>query len=249
MGETLEALHRLQAVERRLATLRREKEARARRVEYHKRRATTAEERLKENHNTIRERQVKLDAIQLDVTAREESVNKHRQALNMAKTNKEYAAILTALNTEKADNAKLETEILQLMDEVQGLQDETAAVEEEKAGLLEEVAHAEEALRTYETESRQQYSELNSARDEHAENVPPTALATFSRVAEHHDGEAMVPVSKLHPKRDEFGCSGCNIKVTLEVVNALQTSDEIQVCKVCGRILFLEKPAAQRTHT
>ena len=55
----------------------------------------------------------------------------------------------------------------------------------------------------------------------------------------------MVPVHKLHPKREEYMCGGCNLKVTLEIVNSLQTRDEIQVCKVCGRILFIETPQTQ----
>ena len=33
--------------------------------------------------------------------------------------------------------------------------------------------------------------------------------------------------------------------LTLEVVNLLKTSDEIQICKVCGRILYLENAARQ----
>jgi predicted nucleic acid-binding Zn-ribbon protein len=50
----------------------------------------------------------------------------------------------------------------------------------------------------------------------------------------------------MHPKRDEYLCSGCNMKVTLEVINALQTRDELQTCKVCGRILYWEAPEKQR---
>ncbi len=246
MGETLEALHRLQTVERQLATFRRDREAMERRVEFHKRQVAGAEEKFKERHDTALERQVKLDALQLDVAAREESVGKHRQALNQAKTNKEYAAILTAMNTEKADNSKLETEILKLMDEVQELQDDISNIEADKAKLLEDMAAAQQKLSTYDTKSRRQYDGLNDERERCADKVPPTALSTFNRVADHHDGEALVPVCKLHPKRDEFGCSGCNMKVTLEVVNTLQTRDELQICRVCGRILFLETPAAQR---
>lgn len=246
MGDTLEALHRLQAVERQLATFRRDRESLERRVVYHKRQAEEAEQKLKERHDTTRERQVKLDALQLDVTAREESVDHHRQALNTAKTNKEYAAILTAMNTEKADNSKLETEILRLMDAVQELQDDTSNLEAARAELLEDVAGAEKALGTYEAESRRQFEGLRDDREQCAEKVPPSALATFNRVAGHHDGEALVPVCKLHPKREEYGCSGCNMQVTLEIVNTLHTRDDIQICRVCGRILFLETPAAQR---
>lgn len=247
MGETLEALHRLQAVELQLAEIRRERDAKARRVEYHKRQVRTAEEKFQQNRETIRERQARLDTLQLEVSSREDAINRHRQLLNRAKTNREYAAILTAMNTEKADNAKLETEILQLMDFVQNLKNEAAAIEAQKARLLEDVTRAEEALRNYDAECQQQDHGLRADREECAEKVPPSALASFTRVAEHHDGEAMVPIAKLHPKRDEYICSGCNITVTLEVVNALQTRDELQVCKVCGRILYLESPETQRS--
>lgn len=247
MGETLEALCRLQAVELQLAEFRHAREAKTRRIEYHKRQIAKTEEKLQKSRASFRERQSRLDAIQLDITAREESVDKHRQALNKAKTNKEYAAILTAMNTEKADNSKLETQLLQLMDVCQGLKDETALADAEKASLLEDLARAQEVLNTYDAESQQQRDSLQAERDACAEKVPPTALANFDRVAEHHDGEAMVPVVKLHPKRDEYVCSGCNMKLTLEVTNSLQSRDEIQICKVCGRILYLETPATQRS--
>ncbi|MGB2986943.1 MAG: C4-type zinc ribbon domain-containing protein [Phycisphaerae bacterium] len=249
MGKTLEALHRLQAIERKLAELRRNREAKTRRLEYHQRQIRKADEKLQKNQLAIRERQKRFDALQLEVTSREESIDKHRQVLNRAKTNKEYAAILTAMNTEKADNAKLETGILQLMEEIQNVKDEVATVGAEKAKVLGEAAHAEEVLCTYNAESQQQRDDLQAERDTCAEQIPPAMLAMFNRVAEHLDGEAMAPITKLHPKRDEYACSGCNMKVTLDVVNALQTRDEIQPCKVCGRILYLETPETKRSRT
>jgi predicted nucleic acid-binding Zn-ribbon protein len=247
MGKTLEALHRLQAVELKLAELRREREGKARRVEFHKRQVKKADERLQENHLTVRERQKRLDALQLDVASREESINRHRQALNKAKTNKEYAAILTAMNTEKADNAKHETGILQLMDEIQALGDEAVSIEAEKAKLLGELARAEETLHAFDVESKPQGDELQADRDACADDIPAATLMTFTRVAKHNDGQAMAHIVRLRPKRDEFTCSGCNMNIALEVVNALQVRDEIQLCKVCGRILYLESAERQRS--
>ncbi len=245
MGQVLEALHRLQEVELELAELRRDRSVKVRRVESLNRQVRKADERIQQSQLSVRQRQIRLDALQLDVSAREDSVSKHRQALNKAKTNKEYAAILAAMNTEKADNAKYETEILQLMEEVQSQTAEMEEIEAERAKLQEGVAKAEENLRKFDEANKNQADALQSRRDECAEHLEPTTLNTFTRVAEHHDGEAMVPVSKLHPKRDEFMCSGCNIKMTLEIVNALQTRDEIQMCESCGRILYLETQAAR----
>jgi predicted nucleic acid-binding Zn-ribbon protein len=216
-------------------------------VDHHKRQIAKTDEKLNEDRISLRERQARLDALQLDIAAREESIDKHRQALNKAKTNKEYASILAAMNTEKADNAKLETQLLQLMDACQSLKDEAARIDEGRALLLKDLNRAEEALQSYDAESQERRDGLQAERDACADRVPPSALATFNRVAEHHDGEAVVPVIRLHPKRDEYACSGCNMKLTLEVVNSLQSRDEIQVCKVCGRILHIETPATQRS--
>ena len=241
MGETLEALHRLQEVELQLAAIRRKREVKARRVEIHKRRIEETENRLEGNRRTIRERQAKLDALQLDVATRDESIKKHREALNSAKTNKEYGAILSAMNTEKADNAKLESGILELMEQIQALEAEGSRIEEERQALANNVKTAEEALREFDAGSRDTTERLEQKREDCSAKIAPTTLASFTRVAEHHDGEAMSPVMKLHPKRDEYACEGCNMKVTLEIVNALRVRDEIQLCPVCGRILYFEQ--------
>ncbi len=37
-----------------------------------------------------------------------------------------------------------------------------------------------------------------------------------------------------------LSCGGCNMKVALEIINALQSRDEIQTCSACGRLLYLE---------
>ncbi len=246
MGQVMEALHRLQAVERRLAEIRRDEEAKVRRIDHHKRLARNAEEKLQETRLRQRTRQVRLDALQLDVGAREDSVARHRQALNKAKTNKEYAAILTAMNTEKADNAKLETEILQLMEETQTLDTQANGIEEEKRKVLADVARTEEALSAFDAQSQSERKNLEAKRDEFAKEIPPSTLITFTRVAEHRDGEVLVPVSKMHPKRDDYVCSGCNITLTLEDINMLKMRDEIQICRVCGRILYWEDAPGQQ---
>ena len=64
-------------------------------------------------------------------------------------------------------------------------------------------------------------------------------MQIFLRVDERHDGEAMAPVTRVNPRREEYACSGCNIRVSIEVVSALQGKGDIQYCKVCGRILYL----------
>jgi predicted nucleic acid-binding Zn-ribbon protein len=241
MGEVLNTLQQLQKIELKLAAIRRNLESRARKVTAQQRNAAEAEERLRQNLMATRQLTAKLDAATLEVAVKDEAISKHREALNKAKTNKEYAAILSAMNTEKADTAKNENDILVQMEEVQSLKNHGTAILEEKAKYLEGVAAAEAALKAYEKSCAEELGTLRASREKFAESIAPGTLSVFTRVAEHHDGEAMASVIKLHPKRNDWACSGCNMNVSLPIVDSLRIKDEIQICQFCGRILFVGK--------
>lgn len=189
---------------------------------------------------------MRIDSQSLDAAAREESISKHRQALNKAKTNKEYAAILEAMNTEKADNTKVEDATLKLMEELAKVKAEGELIEAEKAKVVEQVRRADQAVKSYLEECNGELQRLRSERETLAAAMNVQTVETFNRVAARHDGEALATVAKPRPKRDEYICGGCNITVTLEVVNALQTKEDLQTCKVCGRILYLDSQLLPR---
>ncbi len=245
MGAILEELRRLQGFELQLANIRQTREAKVRQVEIHRRQVRQVDEKLQANHQKAREAQVRIDALSLEVAVKEESVNRHRQGLNKAKTNKEYAAVLTALNTEKADNTKVEDDVLKLMEELSTIKAEGATIEAEMAKVSQHAATAEAAVQAFDEQSEAHRSGLQAERDRVAAGINVQTVDIFNRIAQHHDGEAMAPVTMPRPKREEYSCGGCNIQVTLDVVNSLKTRDEVLTCKVCGRILYMDLPAAE----
>ena len=244
MGELLEGLHRLQVVELKLAVIRRNRETKLRQIELFQKKVKQVEDKLIQHQRTSREQQMRLDSLSLDAAAREESINKHRQALAKAKTNREYAAILTAMNTEKADNAKVEGDALQRMEELQSLKNVQTALEAEHAKASADVKRAEQALAEFDAAGGKELAQIQAQRNEIALRIEPTALAAFTRLALKHEGEAMAPVEKVHPKRDDYVCGGCNINLRLEIINALATREDVQLCHACGRILYLPAQAA-----
>ncbi len=245
MGETLEALHRLQAVELQLAEIRSQREVIQRRVEVHRRRLLQANDRIEQLSVGSRRKQMDVDALSLDVASREASIIKHREALNNAKTNKEYSTILAAMNAEKADTGKIESQVLERMEEVQSIGNEITQIDEEKKTHTDALALAEEKLAAFDERHKKESNRLTKERKECESGIAPTTLSSFNRVADHLEGEAMAIVGKVHPKRDEYVCTGCNLKISLEIVNILQSRDEIQLCKCCGRILFVESSIAK----
>jgi len=240
MGKTLDALRHLHEVEQTLGDLRREEEAKRRQVLSCTRQLEKLDQELQNKLDAIRRHEVEIHNTELEISTREETVTKHRVALNGAKTNKEYAAILATINIEKADNSKLENRVLEHMstkDTLQVAHDELAA---QRDVIQKRQALAEGKLEAYLNQARGKYEKLGRERDEVSEALPPAVMSTFDRAAERLEGEAMAAVIKVNPKRDDCVCGGCNMSITLEAVNSLRTRDEIVLCNICGRILFLQ---------
>ncbi len=244
MAKMLDALLHLQTIERQRAAIR--SRLRTRKTAVVAQQAKI--DQLSATYTSLHERYITRrrdgDRLSLDLKTREEQVSKLRGSLNTAKTNKEYAAVLTQINTLKADNAKMEEEALRVMqdaDAVKAQVDEAAAkTEAEKARLADiERTSGEEIARLSEM-----MAELDAKRAEAAAEVPAAELAMFDRIAESYDGEAMAAIETHGRKQPyEYTCGGCFMSLTAEHVNALRTRDEIRTCDNCGRILYLEPQA------
>lgn len=241
MGATLDALYRLQTLENQLLDLRRKIRARQRAVRGCRKRIEDIEATLAAKREQLKRDQADADRQELDRKAREADIARHREALNRAKTNKEYAAILTQLNTEKADNAKIEDRVLAMLGAVDQARKSIQEYEELKTKEIERLRELEAAATEYEASVRAEVQALEERREDEAEHISPDIVRTFIRVAEHHDGEAMAVVVQANPRRAEYVCGGCNMSITLEHVSALRSRDEIQTCNNCGRILYLDE--------
>ena len=240
MAKMLEALLRLQSVETQLSTVRGRLRGRKNAVLAQQAKL----DQLAANHTALHgkylSRRKDGDRAALDLKTREEQVARLRMSLNAAKTNKEYAAVLTQINTLKADNAKLEEEALRILQDADTIKAQTDEVakqsESEKARLAEVQRTSTEEV----TRLTAMLEELKAKRNEAAHEVPAQALAVFNRIGGNYDGDAMAAIETQGQKPPhEFICGGCYMSLTAEHVNALRTKDEIRTCDNCGRILYL----------
>jgi predicted nucleic acid-binding Zn-ribbon protein len=243
MASLLESLHELQSIEITLQALRDKIDRKWRSVRVHQRQLKELEEALAAKHEEITRRQVAYDSQNLEVQSREAVIAKLRENLNKAKTNKEYSAILTQINTTKADNLKVEDFILESMQILETLKQEEAAIRDQRLNEAKRLAEVEAVAKQFESEIAEELAGVERQRAEAAKNIPAEALGTFTRVAERHEGEALVEVRQPYANLQEYVCEGCNLKIRIEIVNALLTRDDLQVCSNCGRILFLDSMA------
>ncbi len=245
MGLTLDALHKLQDVERELVRLRNEKADKERAISVAQRLLRQLDEQLAAKKGEAQQHQLATQRYESEIRQHEEHVAKLRQQLNTTRTTREYAAILTEINTEKADTGKIEEQALAAMQAVEQSKTELQQLEEQRTGLLQRIERSRKAFEEFTGRTRDSWKQLEQRKEELARDIPAPTLNTFERVAEYHEGDAMAEVQRPNPKWDEFVCGGCHMTITNEAVNALMSRDDLQTCNNCGRILYLQQ-AEQR---
>ncbi|MEN8126293.1 MAG: C4-type zinc ribbon domain-containing protein [Planctomycetota bacterium] len=241
MGSFLNDLIKLQRVENRLRAAK-TKLARCRRgVLFQESQLRTLQNGLEAKQEEIKQTKLQAGRLEMDLKERDEQIDKLRNHLNLARTNKEYSALLTELNTAKADDSKIESQVLELMKNVEV--DEAACEEikkqiEDQRGKVDEVRNEAESKAV---EFEKDIAEVQAEWDAVAKDIPAESLRIFSRVAETYDGEAMAEVEQVNENTQSYSCGGCFMGVPAEIVNILSGKDEIVRCSNCTRILYLKK--------
>jgi predicted nucleic acid-binding Zn-ribbon protein len=239
MGPVLNGLSKLQSVENRLRAAKAKLTRCRRNVVIQENQVRNLQNALEAKKEEIQLTQVQYDRLELELRSRDEDIARLRAALNTAKTNKEYAAVLTRLNTTKADNSKNETQILDLLKDIEADQTECKEIQrqiEEQKQLLEKTRAESTVLAgKYEAEIWEIQQEWNEA----AKDIPAEHLEIFKRVAETYDGQAVVEIVTPDDKKGAYSCGGCFMGITAESVNMLMSKDEIIRCPICTRILVL----------
>ncbi len=239
MGPVLQGLIELQRVENRLRAVK-AKLARCRRsVLFQENQLRTLQNGLEARQEEIKMGRVQSDRLELELKSRDEQIDKLRNALNLARTNKEYSAILTELNTAKADDSKLESQVLELMKNIEA--DQAASVEIEQQ-IEEQKTKLDQTRLEADAKAAECQTEIDAIQHEWevaAKKVPAPTLSIFKRVAESYDGEAMAQIEQAGETSDAYSCGGCFMGIPAEVVNILSSKDELIRCSNCTRILYL----------
>lgn len=172
-------------------------------------------------------------------------VDQLREQMNSAKTNKEYKAFLTEVNTFKADKERVDEEGLELLTKVDELKAAVAELDARRAerSKVRGVAASDRDQRADEIKGR--VRELEVEREKLAGEVPPDVLGQYEALVRQLEDEAMAPIEELDRKRHEYSCGACMMSIPVETVSELLTGgDKISRCVSCGCILYIEPELA-----
>jgi predicted nucleic acid-binding Zn-ribbon protein len=239
MGPLLSGLIELQSVENRLRATK-TKLARCRRnVIVQENQIRSLQNALEAKKEELQLTKIQSDRLELELRVRDEEIARLRASLNAAKTNKEYATVLTMLNTSKADNSKIENQVLDLLKDIEADEAQTQEIQEQ---IDQQKQKLEQTRRETEIAAEKLEFEIEGIQkdwDKAAKEIPAEPLETFKRVAETYDGEALATIEQQQGEKGAYSCGGCFMGITAESVNLLMSKDDIIRCPNCTRILVL----------
>lgn len=195
-------------------------------------------ETKKANLKAAEEKRQKLILLQKqkegDLAAKEEGIKKSQAQLGQLKTNKDYQAKLSEIESLKADKSLIEEEILRAMDEIDASK---KPIEDEKIKLAAEEKiysgkKAQVAERTKELEAS--INSIEGQRKILSASVDKKILERYEHILHAKDGLALVSVA-------HNSCQGCFMHVPHQVINEIQMHDRLIVCENCARILYLQE--------
>nr|ADI21695.1 hypothetical protein [uncultured Verrucomicrobiales bacterium HF0130_14P10] len=170
----------------------------------------------------------------------------------------QIAAIETKISQQKTKQleVKRQEEYQALENEIKGLQDQMSANEDDQLEtlirvddargtlLIAEGKHTDrvhsletqlDELNERETLLQQEIRELEQEIKASAEELDPTFLREYERVKKVvRRPPYVVPV-------EDQKCSGCNLRVSNDIVSSILVEEKLTVCDQCGRVVYIER--------
>lgn len=180
----------------------------------------------------------------------EQKIESLRERMNNARTSKEHAALLSEINTLKADKSLIEDRAIKSMQKLDEVRVQVQTLETARAerAKVRDVAAADREARAAEIKDR--VAELEAERVKALEDIPPAALLIYEeRVAMGDDESIMAPIEEQDRRSLEYTCGSCYTHLPIEQVSILLKRGDVTKCPSCKVILFMEEELRDSINT
>lgn len=180
-----------------------------------------------------------------EATSIDARMEKLREQMGLSKTNKEYSAFLSELNSLKEKKDEIEKHELEEMSKVEELQkknDERATARAERMAIVD---HARKDRDAKAAEIKDRVEELTNQRDALAKEIPAEAMKMLADALSLHGDEAMSPVEVVDRRNHEWSCGNCQMTLPVETVNAI-SMHKLTRCISCKCVLFTEEDVVSK---
>ena len=225
----------LQAVDRQIARLSAEVAYLPRHIQQIESKLASAQRQLESDRQTLADNQRERRKLEGEISPLQLKISKYKDQIYEVKTNDQYKALQHEIEFAEGGIRKIEDAILERMIAAEELEARVRQAEEQLTGerTAVEKEKAETTARTQADEEA--LAELRRRREEYCQQISPEVLGFYDTLLRHRKGVAVAEV------RDGTCCE-CNVRLRPQAYQEVRTSDQIQRCENCGRILYYVAP-------
>lgn len=223
-------LMELQEIDKRLMELESYKGDLPEQVEGLKSRISGFQHELTNNQQALDETKKLNRTVEMDIKTLNDKLEKCQERIYSVKTNKEYDAITSELETLEEQVEKTEIKGVEALELEERLTAEVTRLEEKLAALEQELGKRELELQDKLNQTESEQCELSSKRDDIVPKIDRRLLLTYDRIRKGKDGIALAEINN-------YNCGSCYTTIPAQTVVEVRKMDKIISCEVCGRIL------------
>jgi uncharacterized protein len=176
------------------------------------------------------------------ISEAQERLRKFQHQVPMVRNQREYAALLTEIDTAKAEIKRLEEAALDSLDSAERLGSE---VQDRQSGFAEVKARYDEQLAAWEARKpdvARRADQLAREADQLRGDLPRPIVAQYQRIAGRYEGAALSPLRRADTPGTTtvWFCSTCNYQIRPQVAVEIRSRGTIVQCEGCKRFLFVE---------
>lgn len=196
---------------------------------------------LKKTHQSLenilahqREAELEVKKLEGDILSKREQVVRYRKQQLETRKNDEYAALSHEIELGEKAIQELEDRELGFLEKVESLKIEAEKAQEAYSIEQKRIHDLLKTLDDRKDNLELRKKELLEQRPRLTERIDEDQLDQFERLFKSKQGTAIVPV--------EHGiCTGCHMKVTLQISLSAKAGKELTSCSQCGRWLYSEE--------
>ena len=200
--------------------------------------------KLDENQNIEKERiqkeRERIESLEKERRQKEGHLNLEQEKIKRAegrmfevKTNKEYRALLSEIDTLKEANSREEEEILQVMDEIDELKKNLSKREKEMAITLGKIEAERKMIQERMTQGDMVWKRQMERREILSKQIESKLFKLYNTLKEKRQGVGVVRVK-------HETCQGCFVNIPPQMFIEVQKNNALIRCPNCNRILYWE---------
>ncbi len=229
--EELELLLKLQVIDYDLGELERSKEYIPDMMENLKREISEVVDKFSNAEEELTQSKLEQKTLEIELAEHQENLKKLQNQMLAIKTNKEYDALVSQIDSVKEHIDNKESRMLELIETIERLEKEIGSLQEKSSEIKgqnrKQLEILQEKMDSVGTKVKMKEDDRNNLKV----RIPRGVMSTYDRIRKNRGGAAVVAVNKR-------ACGGCYKALSPHLIQEIKRGQRMITCDSCGRILI-----------